>query len=371
MHPDVRSIELYFPIEGLRVNSRDLLNRDFDFGSDYFRLVVSIIKWWSETDQPMEIQTSGSTGHPKTLRFNRQQVKESALLTITALNLTSEKRAMLAIDPKFIGGRMMIIRALVAGMDLICIPPVANPLTIDLTEAVHFGSFVPYQVANIFSDSNSLNRFKKIDQVLIGGAPVGEGLWNKIQELPNQIFISYGMTETLSHVALRKNKVDQDYYHALPDILFDVDDRGCLNIYAPHIQHEKIQTNDVVELLGRSGFRWIGRADNIINSGGIKINPEQVEESLRIAFERIGIKQEFIVSGIPDSDLGSKLILIIAAGPADRSDFEIKIRESFEFIPDRYSRPRAVLFVEQMVRNAGGKIDRAATLKLSILDSSD
>lgn len=364
MNPDIRSIELFFPVEGISVNSRDLIKQEFESGTDYLQSVRRILKWWYETDLPLEIQTSGSTGNPKKLSFSREQVISSASLTIDSLKLESSSRALLAIDPDFIGGRMMIVRSLVAGMDLICIPPMANPLLVEISCQVNFASFVPYQVRSIMSDKLTFERFKKIDQVLIGGASVGADLWNQITELNNRVYSTYGMTETLSHIALLENIPCENHYTALNGVKLAVDHRSCLNIYAPHIQKQIIQTNDVVELLSTSAFRWVGRVDNIINSGGLKINPENVEELLRDAMERLDIRNEFIVSGVPDPALGTKLVLITAGKNSEPPDIEKKISTLIESISNKYHRPKQIFFVDQLIKNAGGKIDRAATLKL-------
>ncbi len=208
------------------------------------------------------------------------------------------------------------------------------------------------------------DRFKKIDQVLVGGAPIGGDLWSQITELNNRVYLTYGMTETLSHIALLENKPGINDYKALNGVQFAIDNRGCLNIYAPHIQEQIIQTNDVVELINTSAFRWVGRIDNIINSGGLKINPENVEEQLRVAFERVEIGNEFIVSSVPDPVLGSKLVLIIAGTNSEPPDIEKRLWTSLGSIPNKYHRPKEIFFMDQLIKNAGGKIDRAATLNL-------
>jgi O-succinylbenzoic acid--CoA ligase len=357
-------INLYFPNEGIQLSSHEILKSEFKNQSDYFLSIRNILKWWHETTLPLEIQTSGSTGKPKKILFSRKQVQAGAELTIKHLDLQSGNSALLTIDPQYVGGRMMIIRSLIAGMNLICVPPVSNPFQYQFDVPIHFSAFVPLQISEILSDQNVRDRFKMIKNILIGGAPVSPSTWNMLVNMSTRIFATYGMTETLSHVALRENKAGNDFYQALSGINFTADDRGCLGIEAPHLQPEIIQTNDIIELIDAKTFRWVGRADFMINSGGVKLNPELVEAEIYAAMENFGLNSEIMVAGIPDEVLGEKMILIVASGSADKQELKEKFLALIKDIAGRFHRPKEIFIVVELPKNSGGKIDRKAALDL-------
>jgi O-succinylbenzoic acid--CoA ligase len=163
------------------------------------------------------------------------------------------------------------------------------------------------------------------------------------------------MTETITHIALRKinGKNINKGFVAMENVWFEQDERECLILHAPHISSEKIITNDIVKLKSKTEFEFIGRYDNIINSGGIKIIPEKIEKILK-AF----INQRFFISGKPDEKLGQKIVLVVE-GNSDN-----QIEETLKNIPfSKFEKPREVIFINQFVETGNGKINREKTIK--------
>ena len=200
--------------------------------------------------------------------------------------------------------------------------------------------------------AGSLAQLKKAGHIILGGGEVSPQLEAQFQEIPFAIYNSYGMTETASHVALRRLNGPErtDYFNAMPGVLFGKDNRDCLVINAPHLRVTNLVTNDVVDLLSETRFKWLGRADHVVNSGGVKLYPEEIERQLQPF-----IKHPFFVAGIPDAVLGQKLILIVES----RAPHEIDVT-----ILDRIKQPKAIHFLPRFVYTETGKINRSNSLML-------
>jgi O-succinylbenzoic acid--CoA ligase len=201
---------------------------------------------------------------------------------------------------------------------------------------------VPMQV------QNSISELSKVKKLIIGGAKISETLRNQLLELPTQIFETYGMTETITHIAIKR--IGEKSFSVLPNVKIATDERGCLVLTAPRISDTKIVTNDVVELLSETQFLLLGRIDNVINSGGIKLFPEQIEAKLSDK-----IKTRFFVIGIPDEKLGEQVGIVIEGKPIAFDDL---VFENLEV----YERPKAIRFVQKFTETKSGKVKRKETL---------
>lgn len=302
-------------------------------------------------------KTSGSTGKPKTISIARSQMIASAKRTASALNLDKNVSALLCINPEFIGGKMMLVRAMEFGWDLTLIPPSSNPEDY-LTDSPHFSfaALVPLQLQSMMATKKGREQLNNIETIIVGGAPIDPQLENEIQSLSAQVFSTYGMTETVSHIALKAmngtNK--SDLFKVLDGILVDTDKRDCLRIKADVTLDEWIQTNDVVELKG-SEFKWLGRADFVINSGGIKIHLDQLESQIGQL-----LNTEVVLLKKKHDRLGETYMAVITNKNNQTID---QLKLTLESSLAKYHKPNEVYLVETVPRTASGKIDRVALSK--------
>ena len=230
---------------------------------------------WNDAGKDFVVaHTSGSTGTPKEIRLSKNDMATSARATNRFFGIDSGSLLHLPLSPSYIAGKMMIVRASVAGCELLAEKPSSSPLADYAGRDITLSAVVPSQIPGLLNGKG----WRKIDNLIIGGAPLSAATERKLQELGVPAYATYGMTETCSHVALRK--LGSELFRALPDISFSLDERGCLAIDAPQFSFKRVVTNDLAELDGAGAFRWLGRYDNVINSGGIKIIPEAIEERI-------------------------------------------------------------------------------------------
>jgi len=270
--------------------------------------IAQFTKDWLSDDDCIYLKTSGTTGAAKEIKALKTRLVNSALMTGSFFSLRDHTKALLALSPNYIAGKMMIVRSAVLKWNLFAIEPTANPLAL-FNAYIDVTAFVPNQLYSILN-SEYADRLNKIEKIIIGGGPMSEATATLLHNFKCEVYHSYGMTETLSHVAIQQiNPPGKKNYTALPGVSFTVDDRHCLIVNVPKIADEEITTNDVVILHNDKQFDWIGRWDNIINSGGIKLNPESIEDKLRPL-----IAQPFIISSEPDVELSNKVVLVVEQG---------------------------------------------------------
>ncbi len=312
---------------------------------------VFLEEWNSETDFIIA-HTSGSTGEPKKIRLSKKAMKLSAQLTGEFFDLKKSDSALLAMSVNYIAGKMMLVRAAELGLTLYCIEPKSKINFGELSD-LDFAPLTPMQVKNSFENLN------KIKTLLIGGAPLSDELRKQLLDKKINAFESYGMTETITHIGLKK--ISEEYFSCLNSVKIRKDERDCLVIKTPYFKKEII-TNDLVEVKDENQFKWLGRFDNVVNSGGIKLIPELIEEKLKSH-----IKQDFIVIGVPDSLLGEKLVLIIedsksaSIPPTNTKGLENQLPFS---ILDKYEIPKIMYFIKEFPRTESGKIKRKQSIQL-------
>ncbi len=330
------------------IDSEISLNSDAAWESD----LVFFLNEWINDKEYVTGKTSGSTGTPKTIRLSKKAMITSALHTNQFFQLQKEDNVLLCLSSNYIAGKMMIVRAIVGGFNLIAVPPSSSP---NWEGAVDFAAMVPLQVQTLLASEEGRKRIGSIDKLLIGGSPVPDSLERELCELSPTAYLSYGMTETVSHVALcriEKNKREEKIYHALPDVVFCTDNRDCLVINAPYLQPEPFVTNDVVTLLSETSFSWLGRWDHVINSGGIKFFPEEIERKIA------GLtKARFYITSLPHELLGQQIVLKIEDVAWNEETKKVFLAQLASRLT-KYEIPRQILFVDKFEETPTGKIKR-------------
>lgn len=312
-------------------------------------LYIFLEKWF-DASPVITVHTSGSTGTPKELVVRKDRMMQSARLTCEFLNLQAGDTALLCMNLRYIGAMMVVVRSLVAGLNLIVRPASGHPLS-DIEEPLRFAAMVPLQVYNTLRVPEEKERLEQTDILIIGGGAVDDTLEAEISALPTAVYSTYGMTETLSHIALRRlnGETASKHYYPFPSVELSLSAESTLVIKAPLICGEVLQTNDIACLYPDGSFTIAGRKDNVINSGGIKIQAEEMEERLRPF-----IPVPFVVTSVPDPRLGQALTLLIA-GQVDVRELESKLQT----VLDAYHRPRHIFMTESIPQTENGKTDRA------------
>jgi len=341
----------------LQENSFNSVNEILECTKVISKDSLFFLQEWFNTMDFVEVKTSGSTGVPKLIQLQKKHMISSAIATGVFFNLPNKTTALLCMSPNYIAGKMMLIRALTLGWHIDIVEPSSNPLK-NCNRNYDFSAMIPLQL------NNCLASIYKVKKLIVGGGVVSKELLEKIQPIKTEIFATYGMTETITHIAVKKlnhchsELVEESNYEILPDVSISKDERGCLVINAPKVSKQLVVTNDLIELISPSKFKWLGRFDTIINSGGIKLIPEQIEAKLTEI-----ISQRFFVAGIPDVNLGEKLILIIEAENSLDKDLLLKRVKELENLL-KYEIPKEIYYVKQFIETPTKKIDRIKTVSL-------
>ncbi|TLV03127.1 AMP-binding protein [Dyadobacter luticola] len=332
-------------------------------GEPYFAGAWDFMKAWLGGQQEFTLHTSGSTGTPKPINLTRVQMSASARMTGKALQLGKGTRALVCLNVSYIAGLMMLVRGMELDWELTIIEPSSNPLAdIEPEMQFDFAALVPLQLTEILANVETKNRDNSLGKILLGGAPVDVSLQKVISKLPVPIYQSYGMTETVSHVALRQlnGAEPSENYEFLPEIRFGTDDRGCLFVLGPVTNNEIVQTNDLVEISGNT-FKWIGRADNIINSGGVKIVLDKIDAVVAEVFDDLNLSKSFFSWSAPDEKLGQKLVLVIES--ITDEDIANRILKEIRGLVSAYETPKHIYFVTKFARTPSNKVDKRATFQ--------
>ena len=304
---------------------------------------------WFDASPVITVHTSGSTGVPKELVVRKDRMMQSARLTCEFLNLQAGDTALLCMNLRYIGAMMMVVRSLVAGLNLVVRPASGHPLS-DVEVPLKFAAMVPLQVYNTLRVPAERKRLEHTDILIIGGGAVDDSLEAELKTIPIAAYSTYGMTETLSHIALRRlnGEAASKCYYPFPSVELSLSAENTLIVKAPLICDDVLQTNDIACLCSDGGFTIAGRKDNVINSGGIKIQAEEMENRLQPF-----IPVPFAVTAVPDPCLGQALTLLIA-GKLDIKELENKLQAVLE----TYYRPKHIFITELIPQTENGKIDR-------------
>lgn len=333
----------------------DLESSDFPY---FAKAAIQFCQEWLSGESNFTQHTSGSTGNPKEIQISRAQMVASAKATQTFFQMDEDTQLLCCLDPRYIAGKMMLVRAMVWNSPIELTEPKSNPL-LGITRIPDFAAMVPLQVEACMQDKPSLEKLKKIKHLIIGGAPVSSRLKDQLLQNGILAYQTYGMTETVSHVALAKIDGTELHYNVLPGIEFGVDQRSALWIKSASSEDEVVQTNDLVELVGDNSFRWLGRADFVINSGGVKLHPELLETKAEHVIQRFYPNSSFFFFSQKDEILGEKLCLLIESkGEYKGIDNLLK---ALKKELGKYEVPKNIFIVSEFSRTESGKINRLKT----------
>ncbi len=351
-----KEIHLDFKLNGTSYNREELKEVAYSLikeGAPFEISIGDFLMDWLNDQEQLEVRTSGSTGNAKTIPLKKRKMVQSALTTAAFFNIKSGDTALLCLPVDYIAGKMMLVRAMVLGLELDYVPPSSQALPAN-KKAYDFVAMVPLQV------EKSIKELNRIGTLLIGGAPISYALRRILSQKTSSVFETYGMTETITHIAARRidqqAKVGSGFFKTLPGITVSNDSRGCLVITAPSITDKPVVTNDMVDLRSDTEFEWLGRYDNIINSGGIKLNPESIEAKLAKV-----INTPFVIVGLPDDSLGESVTLIIE-GELNTDALQKELAQ----LPglEKHEAPKRVFKVPNLVTTDNGKIQRNKTARL-------
>lgn len=324
--------------------------------SAFHRQLYTFLREWFDNSPTIGVQTSGSTGTPKTMQVLKTQMLNSAGMTCRFFGLKENDTILLCLPLEYIAGKMVVVRALYAGLDLYPVEPSGHPLA-GINFPPDFAAMIPLQVHNSLQVDEERNCLGKIGHLIIGGGAVDEDLGRELSGFGNGIYSTYGMTETLSHIALRRisGPGRSLYYTPLSHVSIRLSDENTLIIDAPLVADETLITNDIAEIRPDGSFRILGRKDNVINSGGIKIQIEEVERLLSPH-----ITGNFVVTSVPHPRLGEAVVILTEENEAAEA-----IRQTAGAILPRYQQPLHILSVPAIPLTGNGKTDRAASKRLA------
>ncbi len=348
-----------FLLNGKVIKIHELINGEYGLEklTNDEQKTIALIKAWLSGKSEFHFATSGSTGIPKAITHSRDQLQKSARRTMDFFGINSGNTLLARLNTEMIAGAMMVIRALEADCNLIIESPRANPLAnLPAETTIDFMAVTPIQMESILQES--ANSLKYIRTILIGGAGLHPELEGKLQLVQPKIFISYAMTETITHVAVRPVNGPQksDNYHALAGVTFTINDDSCLVIRDAALGIEQLETNDIVELIDETTFRWLGRRDNIINSGGVKIQVEWAETQIKKILSEHQLHNSFCLCAIPNTKLTNKVVLLYETKiPLEAGKSLLKSMK--EKLP-KYHAPKEIIAVPKLFLTKSGKMDR-------------
>ncbi len=331
--------------------------------------VLRFCQQWLAGETSFTINTSGSTGIPKPIVITREQMVASARRTGETLGLQLGQHALICMPTRYIAGRMMLVRGFVLGLAMTVVEPASDPLS-GLPPDVHFDftAVIPLQLQTLLNGPPYYHTIlNQMQAILIGGGPVSPALQKQLQIISAPIYHTYGMTETITHIALRRLNGAQasEAFTPLKGVELGVDNRGCLNIRSEITQDQAVQTNDIVELRPDNSFIWLGRWDNVINSGGVKVQVEKVENAVEQVLHALDAQpldeRRFFVGALPDERLGETVTLVMEGTPLTQAQ-ENAVGERLAYTLDKYEIPRRFYYVEHLAETPTRKIDRKTTL---------
>ncbi len=316
---------------------------------------------WQSPSPTILVHTSGSTGKPKPMLVEKRRMEASARITCSFLGLKPGDSALLCMPLDYIAGKMMCVRSIVGGLRLIRVEPCGHPLQ-HLDEVPTFAAMVPMQVYNSLQDDRELNILKQIKHLIIGGGAISSKLATALRSFPNAVWSTYGMTETLSHIALRplSGEDASEWYTPFDGVEVSLNQDGCLVINAPEVCAEPLTTNDIAEIDGDSRrFRIRGRRDNVVCSGGIKMQIEEIEAKLQ-AHTDIPL----MITKRADEKFGETVVLL-----AECNDMEPLKALCHKWL-SKYELPHDYIYVERLPVTETGKPARAEALRIANLGLS-
>lgn len=336
------------------------LEKDFLWYGDvrqrnFFNEIKTFKNNWYNSAPYLTVHTSGSTGKPRAMKAEKKRMIASAQATISSLRLKKGDTALLAMPLQFIAGQMVIVRSIVGEMRLIPVTPTSHPFS-SLHEPPYFAALTPMQVYESLKIPHERSLLRRTHCLIIGGGKISPELEEQLKTFPNEVWSTYGMTETLSHIALRRlNGNTSNYYFSLRNVTVSLSDKGTLVINAPQISPNVIETNDIAQLSPNGGFQIIGRRDNVICSGGIKLHIEEIEEKLSF------LSIPFQITAIPNASLGETVTMLYVAESDKHSQLEMLCRKTLK----PYEVPHHYFRVASLPKTETGKPARAKAKEIA------
>ena len=315
------------------------------FFHEYDETSLYFVNQWNDENTTVEVQTSGSTGLPKKILLTKESMRTSAQLTLDYFGLQNNDTILQCLPSGFIAGKMIWVRAMVGQLKVIVAKPSSNPIK-KLNCEVKFAAMTPHQVVTVLDESP--DKLSLIEVLIIGGAPVSSELLERLQVLSTKCFATYGMTETITHIAVKQLNFPEksEFYQALPTISFSLGKEDNLMIKAPHISNDWLETEDVVALNKDNQFKWLGRKDFVINSGGVKLYPEEIEGKIAHL-----IPVRFYISKLMDETFGELPQLVLEG----IESFDLSELSS---VLSKIEMPKSVIYIPKFKETGSGKIER-------------
>lgn len=311
---------------------------------------------WLDTSPTLTVHTSGSTGNPQPMEAGKINMWNSALATIKALGLQEGNTALLAMPLRYIAGQMVLVRSFAAPLQIIPVAPTSHPYA-NLHEAPDFAALTHMQIFESLRVPHERSLLRRTFCLIIGGGAISPDLEKELRTFPHEVWSTYGMTETLSHIALRRlnGPNASDSYHPLPGITVSLSSEGTLQIDAPEIHEGILVTNDLAEIMPDGSFRILGRRDNVICSGGIKLQIEEIEKKLSV------LQQPCLITAVPDERLGESVTLLYEGTDRTPEEWESDCRS----LLDPYEIPRHYFHLDSLPLTGNGKPARQEARKLA------
>ncbi len=321
-----------------------------------------LLEFTGPTDT-VHLTTSGTTGRPVSLTARKEQLVASARRTLQFLGLQAGDKALLCLPARYIAGKMMIVRALTGRLDLHLTQPTTKPA---VRKRYDFSAMTPQQAGTLLHAAGGRESLSRIHILLLGGGPLPPDLEKELSGLQTAIYHTYGMTETFSHIALRRitGPERSSLFNPLPGVKVSLAGDGTLVVHAPLLTKVPLKTRDLAVMDEQGRFRITGRSDNIINTGGVKVSPETIEAQLAGL-----IPAPFFVAAIPHPLSGEQVVLIIRRSTPSPSFME-KIRKAVRDLPDKISRPRRLILVNDLVYTGTGKLHRKKSMEIAWKEGS-
>ena len=331
---------------------------------------MAFVDEWNNDSAYVEVKTSGSTGEPKRMLVEKRRMLNSARITCDFLGLKPGDTALLCMSTDYIAGKMMVVRSIERRLKLISVPPSGHPLAdnyqlstirssllafLRKNYQLNFAAMVPMQVYNSLQVPEEKERLMAIRHLIIGGGAIDEEMEAELRSFPNAVWSTYGMTETLSHIALRRISGPEasEWYTPFPTVTLSTNDEGCLVIDAPEVCAQTLVTNDIVELKPDGRFRIRGRKDNVICSGGIKIQIEEVEQALKKY-----VRVPYIISKRKDPKFGEIVVLLTEGDTA-------QVQTICQQVLPKYHQPKLYLKIDKIPLTETGKPARKEAEELA------
>ena len=347
------------PVKSLSLNNKKISYEEIKKGiivgnTPFEKSTLAFCRQWLNGQAAFSLKTSGSTGVPKGIMVSRAQMILSARQTIDYFNLSPEDTVLVCLNTAYIAGIMMLVRALEAEANIIAVEPIGNPMQ-DINQQIDFIAVVPMQLQQILDNAVTHIQLENCRAVIVGGALISVSLAKSIKDSAANIYATFGMTETLTHFALKQLSPNQENdFTTFEWVNIGQDSRGCLTVASSVTEDRVLVTNDLVEILSPNTFKWLGRIDNVINSGGVKLQIEDLERKIEHIFQDLNITNRFFISSKGDEILGEKVVLIV------ESNKVIEILSSMDWSEymEKYEKPIEILYGSRFQETPTGKINR-------------